>query len=146
MFLWIFISSMRFIADKTQVPFFHLPKCYGCQMYLESRWKSYIYVWQISQENRSGNWGQVIFSLFLSIFLSQFICFFNDIMETVMSWFELSHCALFSAKDFIVHLMEKDPNQRYTCEQALQHPWYEFRHWDRSFWSITQYILHIALL
>ncbi|XDV52083.1 hypothetical protein PO909_020851, partial [Leuciscus waleckii] len=28
-----------------------------------------------------------------------------------------------SAKDFIVHLMEKDPNQRYTCEQALQHPW-----------------------
>eukprot|EP00066_Takifugu_rubripes_P023269 XP_011612535.1 PREDICTED: calcium/calmodulin-dependent protein kinase type 1-like isoform X1 [Takifugu rubripes] len=28
-----------------------------------------------------------------------------------------------SAKDFIVHLMEKDPNKRYTCEQALQHPW-----------------------
>uniref|UniRef100_A0A672IEE1 Calcium/calmodulin-dependent protein kinase type 1-like n=1 Tax=Salarias fasciatus TaxID=181472 RepID=A0A672IEE1_SALFA len=28
-----------------------------------------------------------------------------------------------SAKDFIVHLMEKDPNTRYTCEQALQHPW-----------------------
>ncbi|KAF4093609.1 hypothetical protein AMELA_G00004090 [Ameiurus melas] len=28
-----------------------------------------------------------------------------------------------SAKDFIVHLMERDPNQRYTCEQALQHPW-----------------------
>lgn len=28
-----------------------------------------------------------------------------------------------SAKDFIVHLMEKDPSQRYTCEQALQHPW-----------------------
>lgn len=30
----------------------------------------------------------------------------------------------FSAKDFIVHLMEKDPSIRYTCEQALQHPWY----------------------
>ncbi|XP_034550479.1 calcium/calmodulin-dependent protein kinase type 1 isoform X1 [Notolabrus celidotus] len=28
-----------------------------------------------------------------------------------------------SAKDFIVHLMEKDPNRRYTCDQALQHPW-----------------------
>uniref|UniRef100_A0A3Q0QNR4 Calcium/calmodulin dependent protein kinase I n=1 Tax=Amphilophus citrinellus TaxID=61819 RepID=A0A3Q0QNR4_AMPCI len=28
-----------------------------------------------------------------------------------------------SAKDFIVHLMEKDPSMRYTCEQALQHPW-----------------------
>ncbi|KAG7238335.1 hypothetical protein INR49_031051, partial [Caranx melampygus] len=28
-----------------------------------------------------------------------------------------------SAKDFIVHLMEKDPIVRYTCEQALQHPW-----------------------
>ncbi|XP_042191304.1 calcium/calmodulin-dependent protein kinase type 1D isoform X2 [Callorhinchus milii] len=28
-----------------------------------------------------------------------------------------------SAKDFIKHLMEKDPNKRYTCEQALRHPW-----------------------
>ncbi|XP_041836018.1 calcium/calmodulin-dependent protein kinase type 1 isoform X2 [Melanotaenia boesemani] len=28
-----------------------------------------------------------------------------------------------SAKDFIMHLMEKDPNIRYTCDQALQHPW-----------------------
>ncbi|RXM92319.1 Calcium/calmodulin-dependent protein kinase type 1 [Acipenser ruthenus] len=28
-----------------------------------------------------------------------------------------------SAKDFIVHLMEKDPRKRYTCDLALQHPW-----------------------
>ncbi|KAM9182257.1 calcium/calmodulin-dependent protein kinase type 1 isoform 2-T2 [Mergus octosetaceus] len=28
-----------------------------------------------------------------------------------------------SAKDFIRHLMEKDPKKRFTCEQALQHPW-----------------------
>uniref|UniRef100_A0A3Q1CH15 non-specific serine/threonine protein kinase n=1 Tax=Amphiprion ocellaris TaxID=80972 RepID=A0A3Q1CH15_AMPOC len=28
-----------------------------------------------------------------------------------------------SAKDFICHLMEKDPLKRYTCELALQHPW-----------------------
>ncbi|NP_001086095.1 MGC82022 protein [Xenopus laevis] len=28
-----------------------------------------------------------------------------------------------SAKDFIQNLMEKDPNKRYTCEQALRHPW-----------------------
>uniref|UniRef100_A0A8C2L5U2 non-specific serine/threonine protein kinase n=1 Tax=Cyprinus carpio TaxID=7962 RepID=A0A8C2L5U2_CYPCA len=28
-----------------------------------------------------------------------------------------------SAKDFISHLMEKDPTLRNTCEQALQHPW-----------------------
>ncbi|XP_053319250.1 calcium/calmodulin-dependent protein kinase type 1D isoform X2 [Spea bombifrons] len=28
-----------------------------------------------------------------------------------------------SAKDFIHHLMEKDPSKRYTCEQALRHPW-----------------------
>ncbi|XP_074861208.1 calcium/calmodulin-dependent protein kinase type 1 [Carettochelys insculpta] len=28
-----------------------------------------------------------------------------------------------SAKDFIQHLMEKEPNKRFTCEQALQHPW-----------------------
>ncbi|XP_040199336.1 calcium/calmodulin-dependent protein kinase type 1D [Rana temporaria] len=28
-----------------------------------------------------------------------------------------------SAKDFIGNLMEKDPNKRYTCDQALRHPW-----------------------
>ncbi|CAL8381717.1 unnamed protein product [Boreogadus saida] len=28
-----------------------------------------------------------------------------------------------SAKDFICHLMEKEPSKRYTCELALQHPW-----------------------
>uniref|UniRef100_A0A674MV25 Calcium/calmodulin dependent protein kinase I n=1 Tax=Takifugu rubripes TaxID=31033 RepID=A0A674MV25_TAKRU len=28
-----------------------------------------------------------------------------------------------SAKDFICHLMEKEPSKRYTCDQALQHPW-----------------------
>uniref|UniRef100_A0A8C3ABS6 Calcium/calmodulin dependent protein kinase I n=1 Tax=Cyclopterus lumpus TaxID=8103 RepID=A0A8C3ABS6_CYCLU len=28
-----------------------------------------------------------------------------------------------SAKDFICHLMEKESLKRYTCDQALQHPW-----------------------
>uniref|UniRef100_A0A674MKY3 Protein kinase domain-containing protein n=1 Tax=Takifugu rubripes TaxID=31033 RepID=A0A674MKY3_TAKRU len=28
-----------------------------------------------------------------------------------------------SAKDFISHLMEKNPEMRFTCDQALQHPW-----------------------
>nr|ACJ06768.1 calcium/calmodulin-dependent protein kinase I [Pinctada fucata] len=28
-----------------------------------------------------------------------------------------------SAKDFISHLMEKEPKRRFTCEQALSHPW-----------------------
>ncbi|KAF4114801.1 calcium/calmodulin-dependent protein kinase type 1D [Onychostoma macrolepis] len=28
-----------------------------------------------------------------------------------------------SAKDFISCLMEKDPTKRYTCDQALRHPW-----------------------
>ncbi|KAK9407611.1 calcium/calmodulin-dependent protein kinase type 1B [Crotalus adamanteus] len=28
-----------------------------------------------------------------------------------------------SAKDFIRHLLERDPEKRFTCEQALQHPW-----------------------
>nr|XP_046234741.1 calcium/calmodulin-dependent protein kinase type 1D [Scatophagus argus] len=28
-----------------------------------------------------------------------------------------------SAKDFIGSLMEKDPTKRFTCEQALRHPW-----------------------
>ncbi|XP_069763565.1 calcium/calmodulin-dependent protein kinase type 1D isoform X3 [Narcine bancroftii] len=34
-------------------------------------------------------------------------------------WDDISN----SAKDFIKRLMEKDPNKRYTCEQALRHPW-----------------------
>ncbi|MGH0137285.1 UNVERIFIED_CONTAM: hypothetical protein FKN15_058776 [Acipenser sinensis] len=28
-----------------------------------------------------------------------------------------------SAKDFIGHLLQKDPEKRYTCEEALRHPW-----------------------
>ncbi|XP_061533033.1 calcium/calmodulin-dependent protein kinase 1Db isoform X3 [Phycodurus eques] len=28
-----------------------------------------------------------------------------------------------SAKDFISRLMEKDPEKRFTCDQALEHPW-----------------------
>ncbi|XP_049578426.1 calcium/calmodulin-dependent protein kinase 1Db [Syngnathus scovelli] len=28
-----------------------------------------------------------------------------------------------SAKDFIGRLMEKDPEKRFTCDQALEHPW-----------------------
>ncbi|NWX20398.1 KCC1G kinase, partial [Aegotheles bennettii] len=28
-----------------------------------------------------------------------------------------------SAKGFIRHLLEKDPNKRFTCEEALRHPW-----------------------
>lgn len=28
-----------------------------------------------------------------------------------------------SAKDFICHLLEKDPKERFTCEKALRHPW-----------------------
>lgn len=34
-------------------------------------------------------------------------------------WDEISD----SAKDFISHLMCCDPEHRYTCEQALAHPW-----------------------
>uniref|UniRef100_A0ACB8F5G6 Calcium calmodulin-dependent protein kinase type 1G n=2 Tax=Sphaerodactylus townsendi TaxID=933632 RepID=A0ACB8F5G6_9SAUR len=28
-----------------------------------------------------------------------------------------------SAKDFICHMLDKDPNERFTCEKALRHPW-----------------------
>uniref|UniRef100_A0A3B5N013 Protein kinase domain-containing protein n=1 Tax=Xiphophorus couchianus TaxID=32473 RepID=A0A3B5N013_9TELE len=30
---------------------------------------------------------------------------------------------LFTAKDFISCLMEKDPEKRFTCDEALEHPW-----------------------
>lgn len=30
-----------------------------------------------------------------------------------------------TAKDFISCLMEKDPEKRFTCDQALEHPWWE---------------------
>lgn len=29
----------------------------------------------------------------------------------------------FPAKDFIRNMMQKNPNLRYTTEQALRHPW-----------------------
>ena len=34
-------------------------------------------------------------------------------------WDEISD----SAKDFIKHLMEKSPLKRFTCKDALDHPW-----------------------
>ncbi|XP_072026782.1 LOW QUALITY PROTEIN: calcium/calmodulin-dependent protein kinase type 1-like [Amphiura filiformis] len=34
-------------------------------------------------------------------------------------WDEISD----SAKDFISHLMDVNPNTRYTCQEAIQHPW-----------------------
>ncbi|XP_076860188.1 calcium/calmodulin-dependent protein kinase type 1 isoform X2 [Brachyhypopomus gauderio] len=34
-------------------------------------------------------------------------------------WDEVSD----SAKDFIVHLLQKEPERRYSCMQALRHPW-----------------------
>lgn len=37
-------------------------------------------------------------------------------------WDEISE----SAKDFIQHLMCVDVEKRYTCKQALAHPWYLF--------------------
>lgn len=35
-------------------------------------------------------------------------------------WDEISS----SAKDFISHLMELDVKKRYTCRQAIEHPWW----------------------
>ena len=33
-------------------------------------------------------------------------------------------CNVLSAKDFINKLMCKDAKKRYTCKEALAHPWY----------------------
>lgn len=122
-FPWIFISLVRL---KLEFSFFLLPNIYGCQICLESMKIFILYL--ANQTKESLKKLRPSYFLFVSFYLPLKVSLFlNDIMETVMSCSELSHCALFSAKDFIVHLMEKDPGQRYTCEQALQHPWYEFR-------------------
>ncbi|XP_026532003.1 calcium/calmodulin-dependent protein kinase type 1B isoform X2 [Pseudonaja textilis] len=49
---------------------------------------------------------------------------FNQILKAEYEfdspyWDDISE----SAKDFIRHLLERDPEKRFTCEQALQHPW-----------------------
>lgn len=123
-FPWIFISLVRL---KLEFSFFLLPNTNGCQIYLESM--KILLLCLANQTKESLKKLRPSYFLFVSFYLPLKVSLFlNDIMETVMSCSEHSHCALFSAKDFIVHLMEKDPSQRYTCEQALQHPWYEFRH------------------
>ena len=33
---------------------------------------------------------------------------------------------LISAKDFITCLLQVDPKRRYTCRQAVAHPWYVY--------------------
>ena len=43
----------------------------------------------------------------------------NGQYDTAAVYQELSE----SAKDLIAHLLEKDPNKRYTAKQALNHPW-----------------------
>lgn len=42
---------------------------------------------------------------------------------TCQSWLTPWTLFLFVAKDFICHLMEKESMKRYTCDQALLHPW-----------------------
>ncbi|KAE8583138.1 hypothetical protein XENTR_v10020438 [Xenopus tropicalis] len=49
---------------------------------------------------------------------------FNQILKAEYEfdspyWDDISE----SAKDFIRHLLEREPEKRLTCEQALQHPW-----------------------
>lgn len=106
--------------------FFLLPNSNGCQIDSES--VKICLLCLANQTKESLKKLRPSYFLFVSFYLPLTVALFlNDIMETAMSCSELSHYALFSAKDFIVHLMEKDPSQRYTCEQALQHPWYEFR-------------------
>ncbi|XP_021079181.2 calcium/calmodulin-dependent protein kinase type 1B isoform X2 [Mesocricetus auratus] len=72
-----------------------------------------------------------------------------------------------SAKDFIRHLLERDPQKRYTCQQALQHLWisgdaaldkdilgsvseqiqknFARTHWKRAF-NATSFLRHIRKL
>lgn len=38
-------------------------------------------------------------------------------------YLEHSLFTVFSAKDFIRNMMQKNPNLRYTTDQALRHPW-----------------------
>ena len=43
-------------------------------------------------------------------------------------WDEISD----SAKDFIRHLMELDPKKRYTCKEAIAHPWSVLLTWSEG--------------
>ncbi|XP_040486115.1 calcium/calmodulin-dependent protein kinase type 1B-like [Ursus maritimus] len=71
------------------------------------------------------------------------------------------------AKDFIRHLLERDPQKRFTCQQALQHLWisgdaafdkdilgsvseqiqknFARTHWKRAF-NATSFLRHIRKL
>lgn len=65
---------------------------------------------------------QTVTNTFLKLLLSSIL----DISIFLMLECCLTtYCRSYSipAKDFIGHLMEKDSSQRYTCDQALQHPW-----------------------
>lgn len=68
---------------------------------------SYKFTYPVQGRRRSG-----------SLLLND-IVFFSHLDEL------LTFCFLIpsSAKDFISCLMEKDPEKRFTCDQALQHPW-----------------------
>lgn len=58
----------------------------------------------------------------MKLLLSSILAIFIYLMlEYCLTTYCRSHYV--PAKDFINHLMEKDPSRRYTCEQALQHPW-----------------------
>ncbi|XP_055123107.1 calcium/calmodulin-dependent protein kinase type 1B [Symphalangus syndactylus] len=78
-------------------------------------------------------------------------------------WHDISD----SAKDFIRHLLERDPQKRFTCQQALQHLWisgdtafdrdilgsvseqiqknFARTHWKRAF-NATSFLRHIRKL
>lgn len=70
------------------------------------------------------------------IFLNRLVTFPGTIFgkECPSLWKSIEHVLSwpsqfpFTAKDFIGCLMEKDPEKRFTCDQALQHPWWETNH------------------
>lgn len=76
--------------------------------------------WKSLEDTQTQTW---LFSLF---FHMESVCLLITFVSVHWTSLVNTFCNLISfiiAKDFIIHLMEKDPITRYTCDQALQHPW-----------------------
>lgn len=64
--------------------------------------------------------------LYLEMIMKLHKIFSPWLWQNILSWMcSWPFSSPSTAKDFISCLMEKDPEKRFTCDQALEHPWWE---------------------